>query len=490
MEENNIGKITNLDSSLPIRIEEIEAREYGNPLIARGAFGEVKIAIQLPTNSIITAGESANSSNNNDNINNNKNDDYDLRMLMYPPKPRFLALKTIRNAVVQNHEKSSYEFTPAVFTELASLRALTPNENIVPLLCTKYQSSSSSKSVKDDFFSSIHSNSLSFVFPYCPSDLQEIISYRRRCNQHFTLPMIWYIMNDICNGLEHCHSKGIIHCDIKPGNIVLSTKGTFQLADFGIARLDMKLVQEMKKKNKELESNDDQNEEGTNNVKRQRRNQLDHHGLCTLYYRPPELLYGSTTYEPSLDMWGVGLILAELATLRPLFPGCNVIDQLSRIMDVMGTPTKETWPSINELPDYNKIQFDTRSGSGLRIVVARIANDNELMNLLEQLVVMDPIKRFSASKCLNHTWLSPQSKIGMSPFNDIEVMAQLMLQSCIFNKEVLGDDGMFYGSSMSKFDGIHEEIVLDDDELLEQMKLKGVAMAEARRNLSTFGNAP
>ena len=291
-------------------------------------------------------------------------------------------------------------------------------------------------------------------------------------------------MKDICNGLEYCHTKGIIHCDIKPGNIVLSTRGTFQLADFGIARLDMKQVEEMKKKNQKDE--EDQNEKGINNVKRQRRNQLDHHGLCTLYYRPPELLYGSTTYESSLDMWGVGLILAELATLRPLFPGCGVIDQLSRIMDVLGTPTKETWPFINELPDYNKIQFDTRDGSGLRIIVPRIANDNELMDLLEQLVVMDPLKRLSAGKCLNHTWLSPQSKIALSPFNDSEVMAQLMLQSCIFNKEVLGDDGMFYGSSMSKFDKIHEEIVLDDDALLEQMKLKGVAMAEARRNLSSF----
>lgn len=483
MEGNNIGKSTNLDPSLPIHIEEIEAREYGNPLIARGAFGEVKIAIQLPTFSSSNPARSANTDHNDNNTNYyDKNDDHEIRMLLYPPKPRFLALKTIRNAVIQNHEKSSYEFTPAVFTELASLRALTPHENIVPLLCTKYQTSS--KSSNDDFLSSIHANSLSFVFPYCPSDLQEIISYRRRCNQHFTLPMIWYIMKDICNGLEYCHTKGIIHCDIKPGNIVLSTRGTFQLADFGIARLDMKQVEEMKKKNQKDE--EDQNEKGINNVKRQRRNQLDHHGLCTLYYRPPELLYGSTTYESSLDMWGVGLILAELATLRPLFPGCGVIDQLSRIMDVLGTPTKETWPFINELPDYNKIQFDTRDGSGLRIIVPRIANDNELMDLLEQLVVMDPLKRLSAGKCLNHTWLSPQSKIALSPFNDSEVMAQLMLQSCIFNKEVLGDDGMFYGSSMSKFDKIHEEIVLDDDALLEQMKLKGVAMAEARRNLSSF----
>jgi serine/threonine protein kinase len=59
-------------------------------------------------------------------------------------------------------------------------------------------------------------------------------------------------------------------------------------------------------------------------------------------YRAPEVLLGSTNYSYPIDLWAVGTILAELASLKPLFPGQSEIDQLFRICKVLGNPASST----------------------------------------------------------------------------------------------------------------------------------------------------
>lgn len=46
------------------------------------------------------------------------------------------------------------------------------------------------------------------------------------------------------------------------------------------------------------------------------------------WYRAPELLLGSTRYDPSVDIWAIGCIMGELVDGQPLFPGDSEIDQL------------------------------------------------------------------------------------------------------------------------------------------------------------------
>ncbi|KAJ2603826.1 hypothetical protein H4R99_002194 [Coemansia sp. RSA 1722] len=60
--------------------------------------------------------------------------------------------------------------------------------------------------------------------------------------------------------------------------------------------------------------------------------------ISTRWYRAPEVLLACANYSTPIDVWAVGTIVAELSTLRPLFPGNNQIDQLRRIFDVLGTP--------------------------------------------------------------------------------------------------------------------------------------------------------
>ena len=53
--------------------------------------------------------------------------------------------------------------------------------------------------------------------------------------------------------------------------------------------------------------------------------------VVTLWYRPPEILLGSQTYAPPVDVWACGTILVEMATKRPMFPGDSEIDELFKM---------------------------------------------------------------------------------------------------------------------------------------------------------------
>lgn len=53
--------------------------------------------------------------------------------------------------------------------------------------------------------------------------------------------------------------------------------------------------------------------------------------VVTLWYRAPEILLGTQTYAPPVDLWAVGTILVEMVTKRPLFPGDSEIDEIYKI---------------------------------------------------------------------------------------------------------------------------------------------------------------
>jgi cyclin-dependent kinase 12/13 len=68
--------------------------------------------------------------------------------------------------------------------------------------------------------------------------------------------------------------------------------------------------------------------------------------------RPPELLLGAQKYGPEIDMWSVGCIFAELLTTKPVFPGKDEADQMSKIVDIFGFPNEATMPGSTRLQFY------------------------------------------------------------------------------------------------------------------------------------------
>jgi serine/threonine protein kinase len=99
-------------------------------------------------------------------------------------------------------------------------------------------------------------------------------------------------LQQLLRGLEHCHTRGVLHRDIKGSNLLLDNGGVLKIADFGLATF----------------YHPDQKQPLTSRV-------------VTLWYRPPELLLGATEYAAAVDLWSTGCILAELLAGKPIIPG-------------------------------------------------------------------------------------------------------------------------------------------------------------------------
>jgi serine/threonine protein kinase len=127
----------------------------------------------------------------------------------------------------------------------------------------------------------------------------------------------------------------------------------------------------------------------------------------TRWFRAPELLYGSVNYGLEIDLWSLGCILAELLNLEPIFPGISDIDQISRIIGVLGNITEETFPGCSNLPDYNKIFFNKiEKPTGLE---ASLPNRSaSVVSIIKQLLCYDPAKRDSASDLLNDPYFTEE----------------------------------------------------------------------------------
>jgi mitogen-activated protein kinase 1/3 len=63
--------------------------------------------------------------------------------------------------------------------------------------------------------------------------------------------------------------------------------------------------------------------------------------VVTRWYRSPEVILNASEYSKSVDIWSVGCILAELLGRTPLFPGEDFLDQVQRVISVLGTPSHE-----------------------------------------------------------------------------------------------------------------------------------------------------
>eukprot|EP00038_Savillea_parva_P008296 m.176037 g.176037 ORF g.176037 m.176037 type:complete len:356 (-) comp14097_c0_seq1:70-1137(-) len=176
-----------------------------------------------------------------------------------------------------------------------------------------------------------------------------------------------------CQGLEYLHSHWILHRDMKSANLLLTNTGVIKICDFGYAAF-------FGSPSRPLSSQ-----------------------VVTLWYRSPELLMGAKVYGVGVDMWAVGCIQAELEQRHAIFPGDRTdISQLEKIYTVLGTPTEETWPGVDSLPNY--VPFKPITGTPLSFKFTAMSPD--AVSLMEGLLSMCPAKRLTATQALQHEYFS------------------------------------------------------------------------------------
>ncbi|BFZ58253.1 Serine/threonine protein kinase [Savitreella phatthalungensis] len=231
--------------------------------------------------------------------------------------PQLVAVKSMKKPITPMTECLKLR-------ELQSLTALPPHPAIVTL---------------NEFFYDAETKLFHMVMEFLDQNLYQLMKSRE--GKPFDLLTVKQILLAILEALDHCHSHNYFHRDVKPENILISYRsatdlsnastssqclgtptasksylGTppttparmiVKLADFGLAR------------------------------------QIDSRPPYTSYvstrwYRAPEVLLRAEKYSAPVDMWALGSMAVEVATLKPLFPGKDEMDQVWKICEVLGSP--------------------------------------------------------------------------------------------------------------------------------------------------------
>eukprot|EP01083_Nonionella_stella_P066578 175432_1 len=200
---------------------------------------------------------------------------------------------------------------------------------------------------------------------YMERDLQKVLDSKET---PFSQAEIKCIMKMLLRGVNSCHEHNVIHRDLKPSNLLFNSSAEIKISDFGQSRFD------------------DHKGDGYS------------HQIATRWYRAPELLYGSRSYGREVDMWAVGCIFAELLLHVPMFPGETDIDQLYRIIKILGTPNERNWPEVTALPDFGKIIFSEMPAVPLSEVIPDVPAN--AIELLEKMLVYRSSKRIGAREAL------------------------------------------------------------------------------------------
>ncbi|KAJ2747629.1 kinase subunit of RNA polymerase II carboxy-terminal domain kinase I [Coemansia sp. BCRC 34301] len=216
-------------------------------------------------------------------------------------------------------------------------------------------------------------NAICVVMEYMDYDLSGLISHPQWEPEPAHKKSL---MHQLLEGLDFMHTRGILHRDIKGSNLLVNQQGQVKYVDFGLARsFHHTRMQEL-----------------TNRV-------------ITLWYRPPELLLGTTLYGPEVDIWSLGCVLLELFTKKPAFQGQNDIDQLEQIFKLLGTPSPAIWESLKKLPWACYMTPTARYENRMRVMLSSKMSACAV-DLISWMLSLDPAARPSAGQCLGHSFFA------------------------------------------------------------------------------------
>ncbi|EGW32651.1 mitogen-activated protein kinase [Spathaspora passalidarum NRRL Y-27907] len=211
---------------------------------------------------------------------------------------------------------------------------------------------------------------------YCFQELADLDLARvLYSNVQFSEFHIQNFMYQIMCGIKYIHSADVIHRDLKPGNILVTTQGILKICDFGLAR-------------------------GINPKYFKNRSATITNYVATRWYRAPELILSTKNYTKAVDIWAAGCILGELFGRRPLFPGKNSNEQIHELFKILGNPPLDTVKKYNwKVEGLLWVKYKPVKWKSLYPFAP-----HEAINLLEKLLQWDYKKRLEVEQILGHAF--------------------------------------------------------------------------------------
>ncbi|KAL4268885.1 mitogen-activated protein kinase [Pleurotus pulmonarius] len=254
--------------------------------------------------------------------------------------------------------------------EITLLRHFAGHENITGLIDVD--------AISPDF------NEIYIFMEPMEADLHQIV----KSGQSLTNEHVQYFLYQVLRGMKYVHSASVIHRDLKPGNLLVNADCELKICDFGLSR-------------------------GFDALPDDDAHRLTEY-VATRWYRAPEIILAFRRYNTAIDVWSIGCIFAELLTGKPLFKGKDYVDQLNKILDVLGTPDDVVTKRIAS----DKAQAYVRSlpfkpKKPLQTIIP--SADPQAIDLLTKMLAFDPVDRITVNEALEHPWLSSYHDIKDEP---------------------------------------------------------------------------
>lgn len=218
---------------------------------------------------------------------------------------------------------------------------------------------------------------LELIYELVDTDLKK---FMKCVNFRLSPKNIRNLQFQLCRGIDFCHTRRVLHRDIKPQNLLINRSSRLlKIADFGLARACILPLPQYTR------------------------------DVATIWYRAPELLLGSSLYSIPVDLWAVWCVLGEMATGAPLFPGDSEIGTIFKVFQKLGTPTADQWPGVVNLPCFkpNFPKWQSRRWTNIRNISAQVGPHG--IDLLENGMVYDPSKRITARRALTHPYFQEET---------------------------------------------------------------------------------
>lgn len=258
-----------------------------------------------------------------------------------------------------------------------------------------------------DIFLDPFSRKLHIAMEYMDGNLYQLMKARE--HKPLDCASVKSILFQILGGLEHIHEHNFFHRDIKPENILVSTSAaepgntfkrysalvtppstpptySIKIADFGLARETHSRVPYTTY-------------------------------VSTRWYRAPEVLLRAGEYSAPVDIWAIGAMAVEIATLKPLFPGGNEVDQVWRVCEIMGSPGSWVnkhgqkvgggeWREGIKLAQKLGFSFPKMAPHSLETVLPAPQWPASLANFVTWCLMWDPKVRPTSRQALEHEYFA------------------------------------------------------------------------------------